>query len=743
MRNSGPDQNTSNQKIEVQKLSEKAETAIKEYPSKSRKEGGFISNVLKNSAEKGNILVVGYSPTGGGHTGRSLNIVHKALKENKLDKNSTVILHAPSKWMGKKDRPQDLAKLTVALQEKGVNVILAEATKSVQGYIRPDGSSDDPEILKGLSKAAQRTGERITDLDHAECYRPATDAAPMLDSECRTALVERAQKELDILVSMDAKELMDSLQSHIGDKIKDVKVLTDMDPALQKAARQAGVLDDNRVDQQNHAILLSKTESNCVGSKALLAKVLSGNREKVAHIGLGDKNSLQRLTKVFEDLDIQPGSKKSDIKEKVSQYIVKNAYNFKVPETPLEPAEVARIEALNPQKDLPQEERTLRIIEDQVRGALFHENIKNNPENAKNIVYVYAHGNQNKIAEYINARMKDDPVKDHYKETLFVFCGKDAVLAKDDAGKMATGIDAMSMAYIADGDGITTMGAGTNGEYAFMHDKGGSDSRLLALPIQGHDEQKANANNLEKRFSDYVKLRKDAAHESDAVPQDKEKNLTQDLDDFIKKSHLEALQKKYDVNAVEGLTEIIKESGYVEEAYEMLFSDDIGRNKGDEEFRKAEIELYNSPLMRANRKFVKMMFQAFDQMEKKMEAGGIDENTELSIKITSKESATIVSIKELREKMSTMEGMLEIINKNNIEGSTGNIKNKTESQEKKKQLEDAVLAKDVNMKNMILLEDSIKFFKEFTGNAENINGKMHEKMEELKEEFGEKMVTGF
>ncbi|WP_042818490.1 hypothetical protein [Yersinia wautersii] len=48
------------------------------------------------------------------------------------------------------------------------------------------------------------------------------------------------------------------------------------------------------------------------------------------------------------------------------------------------------------------------------------------------------------------------------------------------------------------------MGAGTSGEFAYLHREGGSKYNILILPIENHNEQEAIADPLHLGFADYV-----------------------------------------------------------------------------------------------------------------------------------------------------------------------------------------------------------------------------------------------
>lgn len=64
-----------------------------------------------------------------------------------------------------------------------------------------------------------------------------------------------------------------------------------------------------------------------------------------------------------------------------------------------------------------------------------------------------------------------------YINKVFVFCGKNFI----------PGYNAMHLSYLVDADGITIAGAGTSGEFSYLHREGGAKSNLLILPIENHN----------------------------------------------------------------------------------------------------------------------------------------------------------------------------------------------------------------------------------------------------------------
>jgi hypothetical protein len=519
-----------------------------------------IQTALMKTAQtpEASFLAVGYSPTGGGHTGRTLNIVHRALDDKLLKPGSTVIFHAPTPWDGRPRSP-DLDKLAHRLTREGVIVVIAEADKSVQGYLQPHGASDDARILTRL--AAEMPN------------RPPSGARSITDAH-----VFRQEGDFQSLPSISAKDLMGSIKQIVGEEAMGSKfrVLTDMDPALQKAAAENGVPAHARVDQQNHAVLLDRVEvdANFKPENAFLAKVLSGHGSRVSHIGLGDKNTLTSMHKLVLDLGLTESSSKAQARDAVSRHLLDFAEKI-----PLEPAQGAQ---------------------PNFSGIMHREPISS--ASVKNIVYVYAHNHTPAIGRHIREQLKSG--HEDYKDTLFVFCGKGAV---------TSGANALHLAYAADADGITTAGAGTNGEFAFLHKNGGAKGGLMVLPIARHNEQQANAEYL----ADARATREFTTRHVDTS------GIGAHVDAFVTDRANKAAAKYAGGNLSQMLQAVGDKSDYVQQATRLLFgigpaADPALTTSGV--LGAIEGAMQTAPVLTANRKFAKAAFQAMARIEAEVAA---------------------------------------------------------------------------------------------------------------------------
>ncbi|NOH72246.1 hypothetical protein F0225_12990 [Vibrio pectenicida] len=443
-------------------------------PSTTTNRQKTISDSLRQTAqiENAKCLIVGYSPTGGGHTGRTLNIVKMALEKNKLPHGSSVIFHVPPAWpdtnKGKSAFGKPLSDLCRLLSANKVNVILAQSDKPIYGYLTKSGGSDDTNIMRRLASYPQREVSNKT-LADAKLFHP-----------------NNSDVSYQSLPTITAKNIFSYI---VGEKSKGliaeekIYVLTDMAPDLQKAAGKHNIMSTHRVDQQNHAIMLQPNDQHDHNPKnALLTKVLGGTGEQISHIGLGEKNTLQDVAKSLAKLKITQQNSLDEARQAVYKVALNHA------QTP--------IEITSP-------------IE--FTGVITADKSVNHTQ-IKRMTYVYAHKKNDIIIQYIIDGINHG--KPGFKDHLFMICGANA-LPK---------YNALHLSYIADADGITTAGAGTTGESVYLHNTGSSTSNLLVLPIEEHNEQEANALYLQKH-SIMAKYMTSGLN----------KNLSNTLDNFFKR----------------------------------------------------------------------------------------------------------------------------------------------------------------------------------------------------------------
>ncbi|TPG59301.1 UDP-N-acetylglucosamine--N-acetylmuramyl-(pentapeptide) pyrophosphoryl-undecaprenol N-acetylglucosamine transferase [Ewingella americana] len=513
-----------------------------------------IRNFLQNTGAK--LVLVSYSPTGGGHTARLLNIIHMALETHSLPQHSMVILHIPCIWENT-PRPVALKTLSQALIDKGIPVWLAESDKAIYGYLNKEtGGSDDASILQRISHFPQRNASAT--------HNAGTSASV---SSLRDCLAYKPGMEFTALPVISAKDLMSSISRLFPREVMENRcyVLTDMDPYLQKAAALHGVPGKRRVDQQNHAILLNLTDSelNLLPKYALLAKVLGGTRESVSHIALGGKNTLNSLTQITGELKIYSGTPKAIARAKVAELLMSFA---------LDPLTIN--EKLKPGAP-------------PFSGVIAGNNLRYGGA-ATHIIYVYAHKKTSLIAASVWENIKkNEPA---FSTALFLFCGPNAV------GKY----NAMHLAYIADADGITTAGAGTVGEFTYLRKVAGCGSRLLILPIEGHNEQEANA--------DYISG--EPGIKAFVVRTLEKEQLSATVSRFVNSA---SKYKEAPMTMHEFFAAISDSSSYVQQGKDILFS--ATPDPDFSNIEKIEQLMNQSALLRATRKYLKLVFQGLSATE--------------------------------------------------------------------------------------------------------------------------------
>jgi hypothetical protein len=253
---------------------------------------------------------------------------------------------------------------------------------------------------------------------------------------------------------------------------------------------------------------------------------------------------------------------------------------------------------------------------------------------------------------------------------------------------------------------------------------------MASFAIQGHDEQMKNEKVLNQRYPNEVDTN------NGNLP------LGEYINNYVRKRH-GAADMKYKNKTMESMNTAIKEASYVEAANELLFGRGTERNGKIEKIEKAEREM-DTPEIRANRKYIKVMFQACEGICEgiseaivkaeesskvgkeesgkvgKEESGKVD--TEESIKVdmaeigfnvrvTKKEDSQKFSIDELKGKISSTAGIVEIITQENSKEQDGQVY----SPETMKQIGAAKKASNdrkENMKGKEFGEDTFTMLKE-------------------------------
>jgi hypothetical protein len=540
-----------------------------------------LNAIDKSNNPKARILVVGFSPTGGGHTKRCLEVVRKAVESGELAPGSTVVMQVPQKWQGNKRSPE-LNELAKNLLANKINLLNFGADKSVQGFLNPDGSSDDAQLVQRFAMLPRRQMPDIGSILDAELLTPPADgdAAPAIDYN----------KDFPTLT---AKQMFQSLQKIVDQKTLANKtfVLTDMAPDLHKAASAVAVTNNNRVEQSNHPILLrmktGQQAQNQSYENAVLTKVLNSYGGKQSYIGLGDRNTLTDAVKLAQRLNIDEDTTKDEARLAVVTHLLAHG--------------------LVPNPDAVDE------AGDEVKCAGImtqHPLAKMQPEDVQNVVFVYAHNSQNRIARYIRQQLDNPDASDAYKKTMFVFAGN----AVDKERTSKDERNALHAAFLAHADGISTMGAGVAGEVAYLHNTGGQEARLGALPIKGHNEQMVNAEVMETE-----KLPpKDGKTFVDTLHDTADEGTLRNFVDQCVNTGFNASPTKYQGTMEAVLDAVSSPRTYVQHTHDRLFA--VGENNATAKERSiatAVTGMAQADLLKATRRLNKMVIQVAQRMLEK------------------------------------------------------------------------------------------------------------------------------
>lgn len=595
-----------------------------------------VQDVISKASK---VLVIGYSPTGGGHTGRIFSIIEQAIEDGHVNKEDVLIFHCPPKWENT-DRPE-LNRITTILEKNGIHVVFTLADKSVYGYLKKDGSSDDGKILERFASYPQRSKNQ-----HADIIACAVLWSSHTSDLLPTQFIY--SEGMDTLV-ISSKHLMQSLVRALDNKTDKLYVITDMDPYLQKAAIAAGVSPRHCLDQQNHAILLDNADLSS-SSYALLAKVLSASGGKISHIELGDKNTLFAIENLLNDLGISVKTGKATAKHLVIDVLY--CYGAKI---------------------------NLKEKYSQTKaGVMWPEGLQ--PQDVQQIIYIYAHAHTPEIGELI--RKKIESKDSCYVDKLFLFCSQGAILEKN--------YNAMHLAYIAEASGITTAGAGTTGEFAYLHTRARWRSHLLILPIHGHNEQTANAKFIANKCKDNVLY----ASEIDILFQ---------INELVKIAPLKPGRDEYMDTFINAIT---NKNTYSRQASEILF-ENLEHTQSLRLNAMARM-MCESQAFKINRRYIKAVFQVLGQV------AGEPVTFPIKIKITGENpSEEFKNIHEIVAFFQKDDALMKIAGNHQA---------------------------DVKIPELILRDQVITFFQK----CQNFNplDKLKE-IEVIKDAFGSQMTTGF
>lgn len=230
----------------------------------------------------------------------------------------------------------------------------------------------------------------------------------------------------------------------------------------------------------------------------------------------------------------------------------------------------------------------------------------------------------------------------------------------------------MHLAYLADGDGVTTSGAGTHGEFSYLHKSCGSQSRLLALPIAGHNEQEANASYLaeDDATGEYVTVRAEGEHLDAAV------------NTFVKVSY-DAAEGKYANGTMQQfLASVSENNSYARQGKQILFDNMISPES--EHIRTTEISMRDRPELTAARKYMKLAFQAMVEIESVLNRSPGEEenlrdpgNIRIQIQMSQKSAPQTLTLSQLSRQLNSKRDLTNLLGADSKARDLAGLKNMT------------------------------------------------------------------
>jgi hypothetical protein len=510
-----------------------------------------IVRIIENAPK---IFIIGYSPTGGGHTNRTFNILREALRLGKLPTNSLVIFHCPPIWNGQTNTA--INEIVKELKQKNINVALALVDKTVYGYLKSDGRSDGGEIVRRFANYPTREC----------CSNDINNVYIVTNEPSITDIIYGDNVQLIKSFTMSAKSLIASLATVVPttqESLENCYVITDMDPYLQKAAIAFGIPPKNCVDQQNHAILLNENNDDFKPHMALLAKVLCGYGGKVSHMGLGNKNTLSDLINTCQKLKIDEKTSIESVRRSLVELLL-NTGN--------------KVTCTTSGINIPEATAKAGCV-------LCKENLR--AEDVSDLFYIYVHNYTMDVVQVISKQIALNNLA--FTNKIFIVCGL----------KTLPNYNAMHIAYIYGANGITTGGAGTLGEWAYLHHQFWTNSRFLMLPIQGHNEQIANAQKMSQQYPNHAFIYNHNSKEDSIVS-------------FVG-TNSPAITNGGNMT---GFFQAISSSDtYQAQATEVLFNGYSASSSQSSKYASIEQQMRQNTFLKMNRHYIKLVFQSLNYIQ--------------------------------------------------------------------------------------------------------------------------------
>lgn len=441
------------------------------------------SEILKDAK---NVVVVGWSSMGLGHTGRSYNPVLLAVKEGKLKSGDAVVVHIPVSW-GNEDKrlsaTNSLRDFAKTLESQGIKVAFFRSDKTIRAdYKGPDsyrgtaGHSDNEGALTSLALQPYRHVPSALEIR----WDGQFETTRKLDKS------KLAEKDLESVPMVTAYNLVGSLRRTVdhsaangGSKAPDIIVLDDMDPGLAKAGVEHGAT--RVVSQSNHANLFALPASD---TKEDLQKAVAENRTYFtwAKMQYGAKEVLH--------------SEISPLRNTLSGFAGTAANIQKEPFgiTPQTSASDARVSVI---KNFMDTGVRIPLNEDYKGSAgIFVADGKTAENPPKNLVMLYVQELTSAYGKHIQERMTaKDPA---FTDTMFVICAAKSFNADPP-------INALQYGTFGNAGMVMAGGYGTTSEAWYAADHG-HQGLITVMPVPKQREQETNAQKLKDHLGDRVTI---------------------------------------------------------------------------------------------------------------------------------------------------------------------------------------------------------------------------------------------
>lgn len=391
------------------------------------------------------VFLAGFSSQGSGHTERMMKPLGQAVS-----KGDTVVLVLPPHWENdKKNEAEQLETYSKVYTEAGANVVTVQSDKTIWGFYKEDGPSDNFRILEEFANKPKRDSSQ-------------TPLYGLVGDKARTG---QGYKHKDI-----AQQVVDIVGK---EKVGQITVFEDMDPYLGKAAAGAGIPKDQIVGQSNHVLLLDADEYFDGKSDAFLVKANgNGFNGLMATVDYdATVNKTASLGETLDELGLQPEDSAADVRRRMVGTLMEHGNKTYPDETnPVDKSGSVMVSR----------DATAESID---RG-----------------VFLYLNKYTESLAEHIKLRLSGggDTTPEQqaaYEKAMFVVCGGGA-FTKDYKADDSNVTNALHMTQAASFDGITAAGFGTTSEMQYLVENDAYPGNFAVMPVEQQHEQEANAHVL-------------------------------------------------------------------------------------------------------------------------------------------------------------------------------------------------------------------------------------------------------